>query len=77
MAERIGRCRLRSLLRARKIRQVRFAEMVGMTKQQINNYVNDRAVMTMEIARRFAKVLDCHIDDLYEWVEDDEPRRRE
>lgn len=75
--ERIGRCRLRSILRARKLRQTRFAEMVGMTKQQVNDYVNDRAIMTLETARRVAKALGCQIEDLYDWVEDDEPRRRE
>lgn len=75
MAERIGRCRLRSLLRVRKIRQVRFAEMVGMTKQQVNDYVNGRSIMTLETARRVAQALDCTIDDLYDWVEDNEPSR--
>lgn len=77
MTERIGRCRLRSILRARKLRQNRFAEMVGMSKQQVNDYVNNRVIMSIETARRFAKVLDCQIDDLYEWVDVDEPRRKE
>jgi len=77
MAERIGRCRLRSILRSKKIRQSRLAEMVGMSKQQVSNYVNERAVMSLETARRFAKALDVSIEDLYEWVEDDKPRSRE
>lgn len=76
MAEKIGRCRLRSILRARKLRQTHFAEMVGMSKQQINDYVNNRVIMSIETARRFAKILDCQIDDLYEW-EEDGPSRRE
>jgi transcriptional regulator with XRE-family HTH domain len=77
MTVKIGRCRLRSILHARKLRQTRFAEMVGMSKQQINDYVNDRVIMSLETAMRFSKALDCRIEDLYEWIEDDGPRRTE
>lgn len=77
MADRIGRCRLGSILRSKKIRQTRFAEMVGMTKQQVNDYVNGRKIMTLETARRVAQTLGCKVEDLYEWVEDDEPCKKE
>lgn len=76
MAERIDRCRLRSILRAKKMRQIRLAQMVGMSKQQVSDYVNERMIMSLETARRFARALDCYIDDLYDWVEDDEPRHK-
>lgn len=70
MSERIGRCRLRSIIRAKKLTQVKLGKMVGMTKQQVNNYVTGDAVMNLETARRFAKALEVPIDDLYEWIEE-------
>ncbi|TQR29424.1 helix-turn-helix transcriptional regulator [Brevibacillus brevis] len=76
MDVKIGRCRLRSLLRARKITQIRFAEIVGMSKQQINDYVKNRVIMSIETAMRFAIILECRIEDLYEWVEVYGPRRK-
>lgn len=76
MGLRIGRCRLRILLRERKLTQTRFAEMVGMSKQQINDYVNNRVIMSIETAMRFAIIFDCRIEDLYEWVEEYGPCRR-
>ncbi|HZG16914.1 MAG TPA: helix-turn-helix transcriptional regulator [Candidatus Bathyarchaeia archaeon] len=77
MTKKVGRCRLRSLLRARKMRQVTLAERMGMTKQQMNDYVTGRTTMSLGTARRFAVHLECSIDDLYEWLPDSELRRLE
>ncbi|MBM7592223.1 helix-turn-helix transcriptional regulator [Brevibacillus fulvus] len=70
MTEKIGRCRLRQILRSRGIRQQQIADKLGMSKQQVNDYVNNRIVMSLETARRFAIALSCSIEDLYEWSSD-------
>ncbi|MED4586690.1 helix-turn-helix transcriptional regulator [Brevibacillus choshinensis] len=77
MTERIGRCRLRSILRSKKISQTELAIMTGLSKQQVNDHVSDRKIMSLETAARVAKVLKCDIRDLYEWVDEDEPRSSE
>lgn len=77
MTGRVGKCRLRALLRARKMRQVDLAERMGMSKQQMNDYVNDRITMSLATARRFALHLGCSIDDLYDWRPESELRQLE
>jgi transcriptional regulator with XRE-family HTH domain len=47
--------------------QAKLAEKIGKTKSQISDWENDRFVMEIETAKAIAIVLDCVIDDLYEW----------
>lgn len=77
MTEKIGRCRLRSILRLKKISQTDLAVMTGLSKQQVNDHVNDRKIMSLETAARVARALKCDVLDLYEWVDDDESRSSE
>ena len=40
-----------------------------MNKQQLNKYVNDRQLMSLEVAKNVSSVLGCQIEDLYEWTD--------
>jgi transcriptional regulator with XRE-family HTH domain len=64
----VGKCRLRILLKERKITQNEFATMMGMSKQQINDYISGHtATMSLKTAKNIAHVLGCSIEELYEW----------
>lgn len=49
--------------------QLELADLLGVTEQQINKYVNDRQKMSLKTSYNVAKTLNCHIENLYEWVE--------
>lgn len=64
----VGKCRLRILLKERKISQNELASKVGMSKQQINDYISGHtASMSLKTAKNIAHALGCHIEELYEW----------
>jgi DNA-binding XRE family transcriptional regulator len=48
--------------------QQELAERIGVTRQQINHYSNNRRIMTLHVAKNIAFILQCDIDDLYEWI---------
>ncbi|MFD2046049.1 helix-turn-helix transcriptional regulator [Ornithinibacillus salinisoli] len=70
MAYQVGRCLLRERLQNAKMSQLELAAKLGVTRQQINKYVNDPpTVMTLQVAKNISTILHCSIEDLYEWVE--------
>lgn len=69
MAYKVGRCLLRQRLKDAGIAQYQLANRLNVTEQQINKYVNDRQNMSLQVAKNIAVILNCHIDDLYEWIE--------
>jgi transcriptional regulator with XRE-family HTH domain len=68
MAIQVGRCRLKSILSLQKKTQTELANRVGLTKQRINDYANNRVVMSLLHAVRIADALDVSVNELYEWV---------
>ena len=48
--------------------QKELAHRLNVTKQQINKYATRRQRMSLETAKNVAYILNCSIDDLYEWV---------
>lgn len=64
----VGKCLLADRLRRTGISQQRLAELTGIRKTQISDYVHNRRVMNIRNAKTIATVLNCHIDDLYEFV---------
>jgi len=40
---------------------------IGKTKSQVSDWENGRFIMELESAKAIAIILDCVIDDLYEW----------
>lgn len=65
---RVGKCLLPQILRTRGMSQSELAEKVGLHKQTINAYVNNRQKMTFETAYNIALALNCDVTDLYTWV---------
>lgn len=67
----IGRCLLKDLLNNQKLTQQQLADLTGINKGQINEYVSGkRQSMTLVTAMKLATVLNCHIEDLYDWKVD-------
>lgn len=67
MAYKVGRCLLRKILHDLDMTQAELSDILDITEQQINKYVNDRQRMSLEVARNISYVCNCHIEDLYEW----------
>lgn len=69
MAYVVGRCLLREKLKDADMTQAELAIKLNVTEQQINKYVNNRQGMSLRVAKNIASVLNCTIEDLYEWIE--------
>lgn len=61
--------RIRIRLAELEIKQQDLAEQLGVTKQTMNAWVNGRALPTLEMAFKVAKILDCKVDDLFTYFE--------
>lgn len=69
MAYRIGKCLLSDRLRQIGMTQLQLAEKMGVTKQQVNRWCNNRQGMTMETAKNIASIVGLQSsDELYEWI---------
>lgn len=53
----------------RKVEYQEVAQMLGVTRQQLSNWIHDRAWPRMDMAFRVADKLGCKVDDLYEYEE--------
>lgn len=69
MAYKVGRCLLRSRLKDADLTQLELADKLHVKEPQINKYVNDRQGMSLEVAKNIASILNCQIEELYEWIE--------
>lgn len=69
MAFKVGRCLLRELLDDANMEQTELANKLNVTKQQINKYVTNKQLMSLEVSRNVASIMHCRIEDLYEWHE--------
>lgn len=54
----------------RKVEYKEIAEKVGVTQQQFSAWVHDRGWPRMDKAFRLAKLLECRVDDLYQYEEE-------
>lgn len=55
-----------------KISQIEIAEKLGETKQTVNGWAKGRTEPTLKKAFRLAKLLNCTVDELWEYTEDEE-----
>jgi len=67
----VGKCLLSDRLRRKDWTQQQLAEKINVSKSTISDYVNDKRVMRVDIAKNISEVLDCDINDLYEWKRTD------
>lgn len=63
----VGRCLLPDILARLRMSQQDLATIMGVTRQQINDYCTGKNIMTLPVAINIALVLGCDIKDLYEW----------
>lgn len=69
MAYRMGRCLLPDYLDEIDMTPAEFARRLGVSRQQVDKWINNRQKMNMESAKNCAVLLDLeHADDLYEWI---------
>ncbi|WP_079479685.1 helix-turn-helix transcriptional regulator [Halobacillus salinus] len=69
MAYKVGRCLLQERLLQADMTQRELALRLDVTIQQVNKYVLDKQKMSIQVAKNIAVILNCHIEDLYEWIE--------
>lgn len=69
MAYKVGRCLLRYRLKEAGMTQVDLAAKMNVKPQQINKYVTNERVMSLQTAYNIASILHCQIEELYEWDE--------
>lgn len=67
MAYRVGKCLLRYRLQDKGMTQLDLSIKMGIKVQQINKYVLDKQLMSIQVAKNISDTLGCHIEDLYEW----------
>lgn len=67
MPFRAGKCLLRSRLKQAGMTQTELAKRLNLSQQMISKYVNDRKLMSLEIAYNIAAILNCNVEDLYSW----------
>jgi len=61
------RCLLRDRRRARGYSQRQFEIIAGIPRSQLSAYENDKIVMSLETAAKIALLLNCALDDLYDY----------
>lgn len=67
MALRKGRCRLPELLG--NLKQAEFARRMKVVESTVSRWISNEREMSYENAVLSARVLNCHAEDLYDWVE--------
>lgn len=69
----VDKCLLIDRLRKAGLTQQQLAEFTNIPKSTISQYVSGKHIMSLERAKTIAYVLNCNIDDLYQWksVKDD------
>lgn len=63
-----GRCLLKRQLKQAKMTQKQLAKRLNKSEQRISDYVNSRVQMSLGTCKTVAEILNCSIEDLYEWI---------
>lgn len=64
----VGKCLLSDLLKQAHMSQQDLADKLCVTKQQINSYVTNKRIMSLQTAINIAAILNCNVNQLYELV---------
>lgn len=72
----VVKCLLSDRLRMLDMNQQQLSERSRIPKSQISEYINNKHVMSLDSAKTISHILECDIEDLYQWksVVDDKPR---
>lgn len=68
MAILIGECLLRQRLREVRMSQEALAKRLNISQQMVSRFVNNKDIMSLEMAFNVADVLGCSVNDLYRLV---------
>jgi transcriptional regulator with XRE-family HTH domain len=68
MALRKGSCRLSSLLG--DMSPAEFARRMGVSESTVSRWINNQREMRLENAVLASRILNCHAEDFYDWIED-------
>jgi putative transcriptional regulator len=63
----VVKCLLSDRLKGADLTQSQLSELTNIPKSQISEYVNDKHLMSLETAKSISVVLNCNMEDLYEW----------
>ncbi len=74
MALRKGRCRLPELLG--DMTQAEFARRMHVSESSVSRWVNNEREMSYENAVLGSRILGCHAEDFYEWIEVQKGKRQ-
>ncbi|OPA77484.1 hypothetical protein BVG16_13600 [Paenibacillus selenitireducens] len=66
MALRKGECRLPELLG--DMSQAELARRLNVTEATVSRWINNKREMTYENAVLASRILDCHAEDMYQWI---------
>lgn len=69
MAYSKGRCLLKSLLHKAGMTQTELAKRSGISRGMIVKYISNASPIPIDKAKTITSILNCAMDDLYEWVE--------
>jgi transcriptional regulator with XRE-family HTH domain len=72
----VGKCLLSDKLLHARMTQQELADKLNVSRQQINHYATGRRLMTVPILKNISAVLNCDMDDLYEWIYVEERTKR-
>lgn len=67
MALQYGRSRLPELLKEKGMSQAEFARRMNKTAAYVSQIISGNSNFSLMSAKKAALILDCTIDDLYEW----------
>jgi plasmid maintenance system antidote protein VapI len=69
MAYRIGKCLLSNILEELGMTPAELARRLGVHRQQVDKWINDKQHMSMESAKNVSAIIGLeHADQLYEWI---------
>jgi DNA-binding XRE family transcriptional regulator len=62
--------RIKVRLAELEMKQQDLSEKLGVTKQTMSSWVNGKSSPTLETAFKIAKLLDCKVDDLFNYIDE-------
>ncbi|RSL29078.1 XRE family transcriptional regulator [Salibacterium salarium] len=63
----VGKCRLKEHIASANMTQADLARRTGYFRSNISEWASSDHVMTLEAAKNISEILECSIDELYEW----------
>lgn len=72
LAYKVGRCLLPERLNEARMSQTELAIHLGVTKPQVNKWARNTQKMSIQTLKNISSILNCQMEDLYEWIWVDE-----